>query len=244
MQCRRDLTDALSITPAYLRNAFSDSGLVTDYRDWQIPLGRRFRALKVWFVLRTYGVNGIRDLVRSHIAMGAQFAEWVQSRPDLFALVTSPAFALTVFTVVTERVPVAHAKACSDTTKLEPAGYRESGQDLPPATTIQETDASAGDSLPPADSDETREASNAVTREVYEAINTDRTFFLSSTVIGGIYAIRVVSANPQAEARYLRELFDLLVETTEHQLAKRHVQARPGPQQDASGTGRRPGEGR
>jgi aromatic-L-amino-acid decarboxylase len=59
---RKDLIDSLSIMPSYLRNEFSESGLVTDYRDWQIPLGRRFRSLKIWFVLRTYGVKGLQEL--------------------------------------------------------------------------------------------------------------------------------------------------------------------------------------
>ena len=53
---RRSLTDAMSITPEYLRNAASESGQVVDFRDWQIPLGRRFRALKLWFVMRAYGL--------------------------------------------------------------------------------------------------------------------------------------------------------------------------------------------
>src|SRR5690606_34571936 len=48
---REALVGALSILPDYLRNAASESGQVWDYRDWQIPLGRRFRALKLWFVL-------------------------------------------------------------------------------------------------------------------------------------------------------------------------------------------------
>ena len=52
------LLDALSVTPEYLRNAASASGAVIDYRDWQVPLGRRFRALKLWFVLRHYGARG------------------------------------------------------------------------------------------------------------------------------------------------------------------------------------------
>jgi aromatic-L-amino-acid decarboxylase len=61
---RSNLIDALTITPEYLRNKASESGLVIDYRDWQIPLGRRFRSLKLWFVLRTYGLNGLRSYVR------------------------------------------------------------------------------------------------------------------------------------------------------------------------------------
>ena len=73
VQKRRDLTDALSITPAYLRNEFTEKGLVTDYRDWQIPLGRRFRALKIWFVVRTYGVKGLQEHIRHHINLGNLF---------------------------------------------------------------------------------------------------------------------------------------------------------------------------
>ncbi|KAL9128348.1 MAG: hypothetical protein Q9217_002952 [Psora testacea] len=57
---QRDLTDVLTVIPPYLRNEYTDNGLVTDYRDWQIPLGRRFRSLKIWFVLRTYGVKAMQ----------------------------------------------------------------------------------------------------------------------------------------------------------------------------------------
>ena len=96
---RRDLTTAMSITRSYLANAMSDSGLVTDYRDWQIPLGRRFRALKIWFVIRTYGVNGLKAHVRRHIDLAKQFEAWIRDRDDLFLIPTPPAFALTVVTL-------------------------------------------------------------------------------------------------------------------------------------------------
>ena len=66
---RESLVGALSITPEYLRNAPSESGGVVDFRDWQVPLGRRFRALKLWFVLRHYGLEGLRAHVRHGIAM-------------------------------------------------------------------------------------------------------------------------------------------------------------------------------
>ncbi|MEY4820853.1 MAG: hypothetical protein RLY72_505, partial [Planctomycetota bacterium] len=52
---RAELVRALSVLPEYLRNSATESGRVTDYRDWQVPLGRRFRALKLWFVLRSFG---------------------------------------------------------------------------------------------------------------------------------------------------------------------------------------------
>jgi aromatic-L-amino-acid decarboxylase len=76
---RRAITDALSITPEYLRNQASESGLVTDYRDWQIPLGRRFRALKLWFVIRHYGVEGLRAHIREHVRLGEVFEGLVRA---------------------------------------------------------------------------------------------------------------------------------------------------------------------
>ncbi len=72
------LIDTLSILPEYLRNQATESGAVIDYRDWQIPLGRRFRALKLWFVIRHYGVEGLRHHIRRHIALAQQFASWVE----------------------------------------------------------------------------------------------------------------------------------------------------------------------
>jgi aromatic-L-amino-acid decarboxylase len=75
---RKALIDSLSILPEYLRNQATDSGEVFDYRDWHIPLGRRFRSLKLWFVIRCYGVEGLQFHVRRHIAMAQQFLEWVK----------------------------------------------------------------------------------------------------------------------------------------------------------------------
>ncbi len=76
---RRALTAALSITPEYLRNPASDAGAVIDYRDWQVPLGRRFRALKLWLVLRHYGAEGLRAHVREHVRLAALFEGWVRA---------------------------------------------------------------------------------------------------------------------------------------------------------------------
>jgi aromatic-L-amino-acid decarboxylase len=74
---RASLIQALSISPEYLVNAATDTGAVIDYRDWQVPLGRRFRALKLWFVLRSYGAEQLRAMVRRHVEAARWFAEAV-----------------------------------------------------------------------------------------------------------------------------------------------------------------------
>lgn len=75
---RKSLIDTLSILPEYLRNQATESGEVFDYRDWHIPLGRRFRALKLWFVIRHYGVEGLQFHIRRHVELAQQFLRWVQ----------------------------------------------------------------------------------------------------------------------------------------------------------------------
>ncbi len=74
---RQALINTLSIMPEYLRNQATESGAVFDYRDWQIPLGRRFRALKLWFVIRHYGLEGLQHHIRRHVALARQFEAWV-----------------------------------------------------------------------------------------------------------------------------------------------------------------------
>ncbi len=87
---RAALIRTLSILPEYLRNKATESGAVIDYRDWQIPLGRRFRALKLWFVLRSFGVEGLRAKIREHVRLAREFAVWLQTdaRFELAAPVT------------------------------------------------------------------------------------------------------------------------------------------------------------
>ena len=80
---RRALIAALSVVPEYLRNPASESGAVIDYRDWQIPLGRRFRALKLWAVIRHYGVTGLQHHVRRHVELAQRFAAQVAAHPAL-----------------------------------------------------------------------------------------------------------------------------------------------------------------
>ena len=202
VQKRKDLTDALSITPAYLKNQFTDSGLVTDYRDWQIPLGRRFRSLKIWFVLRTWGVEGLRQHIRHHIRLGELFADLVRSRSDLFTILTPPRFALTVFAVKSAKSAKAHLNG--EISGGDPRPYQD--QHVP---------------VDPDADDAQLQKANEVTKEVYTIIDESKEFFLTSSVVGRAYAIRMVSANPLAEQKYVRQVFELLVQTAEGVLAKR-----------------------
>lgn len=75
---RNALIKTLSVLPEYLRNQATESGAVLDYRDWQIPLGRRFRSLKLWFVIRHYGVEGLQFHIREHVELARRFANWVK----------------------------------------------------------------------------------------------------------------------------------------------------------------------
>lgn len=163
---RKDLWDALSVTPSYLRNEYTESGLVTDYRDWQIPLGRRFRALKIWFVMRSYGVSGLQTHIRRTLTLGSYFHGLIQSRKDLFSVFSPLSFALTVFTIVPKK-----------------------------GSTKEETD--------------------KLTKDVYELVNKRGEIYITSSVVDGTYVIRVVSANPLAEKKFLSKAFDILVRTVE-----------------------------
>lgn len=80
---RRALTAAMSVVPEYLRNAASESGRVIDYRDYGVALGRRFRALKLWWVLRSYGAEGLAAMVRRHCDLAADLADRVEAHPSL-----------------------------------------------------------------------------------------------------------------------------------------------------------------
>jgi aromatic-L-amino-acid decarboxylase len=201
VQKRRDLTDTLGMTPAYLKNQFTDSGLVTDYRDWQIPLGRRFRALKIWFVMRTWGVTGLQEHIRHHIALGKLFVDLVRSREDIFSILAPPDFALTVLTVVPRNVGQPQNHHIADGGDPRP----DQDSQIPVQPSVEDGHV---------------KAANNVTEKVFNVIDAGREYFLTSTVVGGVYAIRVVSANPLAEEKYVRDVFQKLVLATEKVLGE------------------------
>lgn len=67
----------MNVSPHYLK--YETEGQIPDYRHWQVPLGRRFRSLKVWFVLRTYGLSGLQAHIRKHVKMALAFSNKLKS---------------------------------------------------------------------------------------------------------------------------------------------------------------------
>ena len=93
---RKPLIETMTILPPYLRNKASESDVVVDYRDWHVPLGRRFRSLKLWWVLRSYGAAGIRHHVREHVRMARDLDARIAGDPR-FTLVAPTLFSLVSF---------------------------------------------------------------------------------------------------------------------------------------------------
>ena len=85
---KKALTDTFSIMPEYLKTP--EDHLVNNYRDWSIPLGRRFRALKLWFVIRSYGVEGLQSIIREHIRIGHWLKNEIDNDPNFEVLAPVP----------------------------------------------------------------------------------------------------------------------------------------------------------
>ncbi len=82
------LTGAFSLVPEYLRTDVE--GEIRNYMDWGVSLGRRFRALKLWMVLRSFGSDGIAERLREHIRLAQLFAGWIDEHPDFERLAPTP----------------------------------------------------------------------------------------------------------------------------------------------------------
>ncbi|ERN15854.1 hypothetical protein AMTR_s00039p00176550 [Amborella trichopoda] len=91
-----NLIQSLSTNPEFLRNKASEEDLVVDYKDWQIPLGRRFRSLKLWMVLRMYGVANLQNHIRTHINLAKHFEELIAT-DTRFEIIVPRVFALVCF---------------------------------------------------------------------------------------------------------------------------------------------------
>ncbi len=93
---RNELINTFSILPEYLKNKATESGAVFDYRDWHVQLGRRFRSLKLWFVIRHYGIEGLQFHIRKHVELSEKFTQWIKESDD-FELFVEPPLNLVCF---------------------------------------------------------------------------------------------------------------------------------------------------
>ncbi len=96
---RAPLIGALSVLPEFLRNPASESGAVVDYRDWHPQLGRRFRAVKLWAVLRSYGLSGLRQHIGAGVDLARYLADLVLA-DDRFTFAAPPVLGLVTFRIV------------------------------------------------------------------------------------------------------------------------------------------------
>jgi aromatic-L-amino-acid decarboxylase len=94
----RSLTATLGLKPAYLATLGAEEAVpgVVDYNEWSVPLGRRFRALKLWFVLRAYGAERLRSMIRDHVGWAQEMERDLAEEPD-FEIVTEPVLSLFTF---------------------------------------------------------------------------------------------------------------------------------------------------
>lgn len=231
IRSRKDLTSALSITPAYLQNKHTDSGLVTDYRDWQIPLGRRFRALKIWFVVRTYGIEGLRAHIRRTVRCGQYFESLVTDSDegkDLFELVSKPAFGLTCFRIRPGAIP-------SSLLKPKPAQIGDVQESVEtevaingsPFGTIEQQETSSQAKLDSKSYKAAEELANTLSKQVVEDINDRGRLFLTSSSTHGKNFIRVVSGSTNTNDKAMADAFSTIVETT-RDLLKKAVEQKNG----------------
>ncbi|CAO2833075.1 unnamed protein product [Amaranthus hypochondriacus] len=97
------LVRCLSTNPEYLKNKATDTQQVVDYKDWQLTLSRRFRSLKMWMVIKSYGVDYLRNFLRSHVEMAIYFEQMVK-KDKRFEIVVPRSFALVCFRVCASAV--------------------------------------------------------------------------------------------------------------------------------------------
>ncbi|MGE5092285.1 MAG: pyridoxal phosphate-dependent decarboxylase family protein [Bacillota bacterium] len=142
------LLRTFAASPAYLQTVHDPE--VVNFRDWGIQLGRRFRALKLWFVIRSYGVEGLRAMLRRHISLAAEFRSWIEAVPGFVVPAPSP-FGLVCF-------------------RHEPAGLRADGSSL-----------------------------DVWNRELLERVNAAGDVYLTHTVLGGRYTLRLAVGQWQTE---------------------------------------------
>ncbi|KDN44436.1 hypothetical protein RSAG8_05483, partial [Rhizoctonia solani AG-8 WAC10335] len=186
------LTDALDVTPEFLRTKQADAGTVIDYRNWHLALGRRFRSLKVWFVLRSFGVEGFQ----AHIRKGVELAKIFESLEVVFRL----------------RIPTAFPTP-APATPIEGSGLSQE-KELVTGASPDTATTEARLSQP------VLSKANALNRAFYARISTRKGILLTQTDLTGTFCIRMAIGTVRTEEKHIREAFDLLVEEAQATLGQ------------------------
>lgn len=183
---RRSLTGALSITPEYLRNSGTDSGAI-DYRDWQIPLGRRFRALKLWFVVRHYGAEGLRAYIREHMRLSELFESLVRA-DNRFEIVAPRSMNLICFRY---RGSLAESDGVPPSSSPFPKG--------------------GGGASPEGVSSSPQAHLDAINKRLLESLNASGKIYLTHTVLPNVgYTLRFCIGATATQERHVRAAWELI----------------------------------
>ncbi|KAL1756735.1 pyridoxal phosphate-dependent transferase [Schizophyllum commune] len=189
---RLTLTQALDVTPLYLRTKEAEAGAVTDFRNWHLALGRRFRSLKLWFVLRSYGVEGFQAHIRKGIAMNDVFVSLIKQSKRL-VLAAPPSLALTVFRMV----PAAWQKEAEQVKIEQPAVSKAADEAVVHAASeLTET-----------------KTPNALTQALWDRLDRRRgELFLSQTSLNGVHCVRFAVGAARTEEEHVRRAFAIIEE--------------------------------
>jgi len=180
------LTEALDITPPFLRSKEGDSGLVIDYRNWHLALGRRFRSLKLWFVFRSYGVEGFRNYIKRCINMNTSFQNRL-SETQLLELVTTPSLSLSVF-----RIP---PSALTTSTTSSSSSQLQPDVDKSPKPKL--------------------ETMNDLNQSFYSRLSSRNDILLTQTVLNGVFCIRLAIGAERTRSHDIDRAYEILVEEAE-----------------------------
>ncbi|KAF4361269.1 hypothetical protein CsatB_027350 [Cannabis sativa] len=161
------LTQSLSTDPEYLKNKATESKQVVDYKDWQLALSRRFRSLKLWLVLRSYGVEKLRGFLRSHVKMAKVFQGFVEA-DNRFEVVVPRNFANVCFRITPSAVMSSSTKSSNGV-----LGEITNSNDI----SSPRTKTKMG-------------MVNEVNQKLMESINGSGGIYMTHSVVGGIYLLR------------------------------------------------------
>ncbi|XP_041028900.1 tyrosine decarboxylase-like [Juglans microcarpa x Juglans regia] len=223
------LVKSLSTNPEYLRNKATDSRQVVDYKDWQLTLSRRFRSLKLWFVLRSYGVAKLRDFLRSHVNMAKLFEGFVTS-DKRFEIVVPRSFAVVCFRVLSPGMGngVAYAKRTTNGHTNGHLNGHTNGHTnghLNGHTNghLNGLTNGKGDDHDHDDHNYMKEAStNELNRKLLESINKSGRVYMTHSMVGGVFVIRFAVGATLVEEKHVITAWKVVQEHANAILSKNY----------------------